>query len=82
MSEWISVEERLPTVYDDYLVAIKQKYPEEKDYEYNTDMALFVGWGGYIDDKWDTVHDWIEGQETHITHWMPLPEPPEEETDD
>lgn len=75
-NEWISVEERLPKVGDCYIVAIKQKYPWEKEWEINVDVASFNFDGGYIDNHWDTLVDWIEGQETHVTHWMPLPQPP------
>lgn len=27
---------------------------------------------------WDIMHDRDERQEIHVTHWMPLPEPPED----
>ena len=74
--QWVSVKDRLPTVGDSYIVAGKQRYPGEP-WEYFTDVA--DSHGSYIDDFWDTFNDWKEGQETHITHWMPLPEPPKEE---
>jgi hypothetical protein len=75
---WIPVEERLPEdKMADYLVTIKQKYPWETEWEYYTDKATYGG--SYIDGLWDTEYDWIEGQETHVTHWMPLPEPPTKE---
>lgn len=74
--EWISVEERLPEIGDHYLVVVKQKYEWEAEWDYNTDVAAFVFFDGYIDDVWNTFVDWKEGQETHVTHWMPLPEPP------
>ena len=75
-SEWISVEERLPDAIDSYIVVVKQKYEGEAEWEYDTDVASFVFCDGYIDGVWDTYNDWKEGQECHITHWMPLPEPP------
>jgi hypothetical protein len=81
-SEWISVEERLPDVLDDYLVTIKLKYAWETEWEYDVDVASLVVEGGYIDGIWDTLHDWIEGQECHVTHWMPLPEPPKMRKED
>ena len=74
--EWISVEDRLPDVLDDYLVVVKLKYEWETEWEYHTDVAGLVLENGYIDGVWDTLHDWNEGQECHVTHWMPLPEPP------
>lgn len=75
-SGWISVKDRLPEVGNSYIVAGKQRYPGEP-WEYFTDVAVFQG--SYIDDFWDTFNDWDEGQEIHITHWMPLPEPPKED---
>ncbi len=70
---WVSCEERLPEVGDSYLVFIKQKYDYENEWEYHVDVAM--NYGSYIDDYWDTFNDWIEGQETHITHWAELPYP-------
>jgi hypothetical protein len=75
-SEWISVEERLPDAIDSYIVVVKQKYEWEAEWEYDTDVASFVFCDGYIDGVWNTYNDWKEGQECHITHWMPIPEPP------
>ena len=75
--EWISVDERLPGVGDSYLVVVKLKYEWETEWEYNVDVAGFCpGGGGYIDDMWNTFNDWCEGQECHVTHWLPLPEAP------
>ena len=75
-SEWISVDERLPETGDSYIVVVKLKYEWESEWEYHTDVAVFRFFDGYIDDVWDTFVDWNEGQECHVTHWMPLPEPP------
>lgn len=68
---WIPVTERLPEVCGSYIVTIKQKYSWQTEWEYHVDVAEYGG--NYIDDMWDTYVDWIEGQETHVTHWMPLP---------
>lgn len=47
----------------------------QKEYEYHVDYATNDEFG-YIDDYWDTVNDWDEGQDyIHITHYMPIPEP-------
>lgn len=75
-NKWISVEDRLPEVGDDYLVTIKMKYAWETEWEYHTDVAT---WGCGPEDAWCTLNDWCEGQEVHITHWMPLPDPCESE---
>ena len=81
VQQWIHVTERLPEVVDSYIVAIKSKSYWEKDYTYYTDVATYNPYEkAYIDDCWNTYNDWDEGQQyLHITHWMPLPEPPKED---
>ena len=78
-SKWISVEERLPEPYHTYLVALKEKYSFGTEWRYHVDVADMVDGDGYIEGMWNTFNDWYEGQEIHVTHWMPLPEPPKEE---
>jgi hypothetical protein len=52
------------------------KYSWEETWEYNVDVAVYQPFEeGYIE-HWDTWNDWDEGQECHITHWLPLPEAP------
>ncbi len=77
VGKWISVKDRLPDVCDSYIVCGKMKYSHEKEWEIFTDVA--GSHGDYIDGFWDTFNDWNEGQEIHITHWMPLPQPPKGE---
>lgn len=77
--KWIPVSERLPEVVDSYIVVVKCKYDWEKEYEIGVDIATYDPYSGnpYIDGCWNTYNDWNEGQEyLHVTHWMPLPEPP------
>ena len=78
---WIPVTERLPEVVDTYLIVVKYKYDFEKEYSISTDVATYNPYeGGYIDNCWNTYIDWDEGQQyIHVTHWMPLPEPPKGE---
>ena len=57
MSEWISVEDRLPEKNTSVLVSTDNGIVFQCLYAYD-------GW-----DLW-------EGNEVNITHWMPLPEPP------
>ena len=81
--KWIPVTERLPDIGGCYLVVVKYKYDFEKEYNYDTDVATFhFGYESkYIDGQWNTYVDWDEGQQyLHVTHWMPLPEPPKEES--
>ena len=79
---WIPVTERLPEVGGSYIVVVKYKYDHEKEYDYDVDVATYYPYDNqdaYIDKRWDTYVDWDEGQQyIHITHWMPLPSPPEE----
>jgi hypothetical protein len=60
---------------------VKYKYDYEKEYDIDTDVATYNPYeGGYIDNCWNTYNDWDEGQQyIHVTHWMPLPEPPKGE---
>ena len=81
VQEWISVKDRLPDVVDSYLVVVKYKYDWEKEYGIDTDVATYNPYEkAYIDDCWNTYNDWNEGQQyLHVTHWMPLPQPPKGE---
>ena len=77
VQEWIAVKDRLPDTGDSYIVCGKMKYSHEKEWEIFTDVAY--SYGDYIDGFWDTFNDWDEGQEVHITHWQPIPQPPKGE---
>ncbi len=67
---WVSVEERLPdeSMYGkEFIVAIKNRFNESH-------TATMHWWGENQQAKiWTVWHD--------VTHWMPLPEPPEEGDD-
>lgn len=71
-SEWISVEERLPEITETVLIAYKEKWEWETEWIFDVDVGSLDITGR----EWNTYHDLYEGQELHITHWMPLPEPP------
>ena len=71
-SEWISVEERLPEITETVLIAYKEKWEWETEWTFDVDVGSLDITGR----EWNTYHDLYEGQELHITHWMPLPEPP------
>lgn len=60
--QWISVEERLPSISGKYIVCT------EKGSVYSTGFRVYGESGHFQTDI-----------NTHITHWMPLPVPPEEE---
>jgi len=68
LPKWIPVTERLPEKYDCYYLVVLNNW--------NTDFCLYTkekGFGMYITPKWLDAND-------EVTHWMPLPEPPKEET--
>ena len=73
-SEWISVEERLPEITETVLIAYKEKWEWETEWTFDVDVGSLDITGR----EWNTYHDLYEGQELHITHWMPLPEAPKE----
>ena len=71
-SEWISVEERLPEIMETVLIAYKEKWEWETEWNFGVDAGSWA----IVEGGWNTYHDLCEGQELHITHWMPLPEFP------
>ena len=77
MSEWISVKDRMPGRYETVLIAISTV----NGYG---DPAKLVTIGGYDHSRkrWEqyTSTDRQLCQGETVTHWMPLPEPPEDGT--
>ena len=67
MSEWISVKERLPEKPGEYLVAYQPCYWDNVQPEFRVGIDSFRGKTAWAKKKYQCV-----------THWMPLPEPPEE----
>jgi len=68
MSEWISVRNRLPELNEYVLVCTELKWISVARM-FSSDDGCPYQWisedSSYIDSRW-------------ITHWMPLPEPPNE----
>lgn len=80
MAEWISVKDRLPDKDGQYLVFTEQGDCYNAPFDTNVgDGGEFGIWFnryhpdtlGFLDSQWQEY----EG----ITHWMPLPEPPDGE---
>lgn len=77
--KWIRVEDQLPTEYLDFLVSCNNGVHSEKCIR----VAMLADFrDAYNGERWLYHHhscgccsDW-DGKS--ITHWMPLPEPPEE----
>lgn len=74
-AEWISVKDRLPDVFDEVLV-----------YDTFSNTSISIAWrettprkNGIVDWYWNSQMSYPEDL-THVTHWMPLPEPPTKQT--
>lgn len=88
-SRWISVKDALPPEESDVLLLVKEtEYFGENNEKNNVYNDIYVGW--FIDGEWATVychgHHHLKEEDKKypyakhaVTHWMPLPEPPEEE---
>lgn len=67
---WIPVTERLPD-YDDLVLVIASGKPKE-----NITLDEAVELATLYSDGW-CLETWAEWTGANVTHWMPLPEPPE-----
>ena len=68
-SEWISVEDRLPEKLDHVLTY--------RDHHATVDALHWIDEDG----AWFS-YCFTEGFDNEVTHWMPLPAPPEESDDE
>ena len=85
--EWISVKDRLPDKPGHYLVCTSINYwhggcmDKNEEHKYH-DSGTPIGYDGtmmsVLDCYYDITGDWNRVFNKHVTHWMPLPEPPEE----
>lgn len=73
-SEWISVDERLPLYGELVLVSSMNLLTKKHEWFYLARYSNHTNKGVIFDEKcWLAEDGMIFG---HITHWMPLPEPP------
>lgn len=91
MSEWISVKKKKPEDLQEVIVTFVNRCPP--DYYLSIKDKPLTGVCVYFKDKWywyssvtaDVLREYGEydGEEVdrdiEVTHWMPLPEPPEED---
>lgn len=70
---WISVKDRLPKPNEAVIVCL---YDKEIEFGYRT-----IAWLNTCGAVWDSNDEGIN-LEYKVTHWMPLPTPPEEKRND
>lgn len=68
MSKWISVKDRLPENYEEVLVRGYEFLPE---YTFEIDGTYIIA-----EDLW---HDFNGCYLSNVTHWQPLPKPPDDD---
>lgn len=73
---WIPVTERLP---DGWWIDPETGYGEPEEYIVFVKGAIAPTVANYINDKFVNISQDATGFADEITHWMPLPEPPEVE---
>ena len=71
--KWISVKDRLPDYMGEVLVIVSGKPHENITLDGAYEIAEYDPVEGWILEMWP---EWCSGV---VTHWMPLPEPPEED---
>ena len=87
VQEWISVKDRLPEYPGHYLVCTSINYWHGGCMDINENHKYHpsgtpVGYDGttmsVLDCYYDVTGHWNRVCDSHVTHWMPLPEPPKE----
>lgn len=66
-NEWVSVEVRLPNSQEDVLVVA---FWHER-------WQTMVGWHSDMGKKWSVITPHGEREPGGVTHWMPIPAPPD-----
>ena len=88
VQEWISVKDRLPEYPGHYLVCTSINYWHggcmdiNENHKYHTNGTP-VGYDGstmsVLDCYYDVTGHWNRVCDSHVTHWMTIPEPPKGE---
>lgn len=82
---WISVEDRMPEIDEDVLILYESKVSPCKTGYAITCLKDSFYFGStpipYQTPQWSEPWQYFR-ENNVITHWMPLPEPPKEESDD
>ena len=65
VQEWISVKDRLPEEKTNYIVYYKHAFCDDESH-----IGICICYYDGVEFNMDSLHK--------VTHWMPLPEPPEE----
>lgn len=74
--QWISVKDRLPDYMGEVLVIVSGKPHENITLDGAYEIAEYDPVEGWILEMWP---EWCSG---FVTHWMPMPEPPEDDHDE
>ena len=72
MDNWISVKDRLPSKEDYYLI-----YPEGKYAGVGADFWPYDDFRGHKKNTFEITSEFDDVTQVYVTHWMPLPNPPE-----
>ena len=80
MSEWISVEDRLPSREGLEPDEVEYVLVSEQSFDAITGEKLgsYVSICGFGHDGWSKFDNFGYVRTENITHWMPMPEPPGE----
>ena len=88
VQEWISVKDRLPEYPGHYLVCTSINYWHGGCMDINENHKYYpngtpVGYDGstmsVLDCYYDVAGHWNRVCDSHVTHWMPIPQPPKGE---
>ena len=88
VQEWISVKDELPEYPGHYLVCTSINYwhggcmvinENHKDHPNGTPVGYDGTTMSVLDCYYDATGHWNRVCDSHVTHWMPIPEPPKGE---